>query len=49
MHGINLMPKEHMRVASTFEDQNEGLGAFHYYSLLFVTIVIIDLLLFSGN
>ena len=34
MHGINLMTTEHMSVASTLEDQNEGLGAFHYYSLL---------------
>ena len=29
MHGINLMTTERMAVASTFEDQNEGLGAFH--------------------
>ena len=29
MHGISLMPTERMGVASTFEDQNEGLGAFH--------------------
>ena len=29
MHAINLMPTERIGVASTFEGQNEGLGAFH--------------------